>query len=157
MSAIFLRDDKICQIPRSHPQSHHLNYVPQDFLTFPCKSFQLSTQNNKIIKSPFQVHFTISSCCHLKSLRNPFKSQWSPPFYGSSSSSTGTNKGESSLRRPCKWIPFLVRSSHPSPSFIHRHCSLSSSFSESWFVFYLPNFFSFAQFNSVLLCFFVCP
>ena len=103
--------------------------------------------------SPFQVYFTISSCCYLKSLRNPFKSHWSR----FTSSSTATNKAESSLRRHCKWIPFLVRSIHPSPSFIHRHCSLSSSFSESWFLFYLPNFFSFAQFNSVLLCFFVCP
>ena len=38
------------------------------------------------------------------------------------------------------------------PCFIHRRCSLSSSFSESWFLFYLPNFFflSFAHFCLIL-------
>ena len=40
------------------------------------------------------------------------------PFYTSSSSSTAPNKAESSLRRHCKWIPFLVRSIHPSTSLI---------------------------------------
>ena len=45
------------------------------------------------------------------------------PFYGSSSSSTATNKAESSLRRHCNWIPFLVRSIHPSPSFRYLLCS----------------------------------
>ena len=29
--------------------------------------------NNNIKKVPFKVHFTISSCCYLKSLRNPFR------------------------------------------------------------------------------------
>ena len=39
--------------------------------------FQLSspTQTNKITKSPFQVNFTISSCCYQKVFI--FKSQWS--------------------------------------------------------------------------------
>ena len=123
-------------------------------------NFQLKIILRKIIKSPFQVHYTISSCCYLKSLRNPFKSQLS--------------RFRRVLRlqllqtKPNRPLDAIASASHSSsgrfipvppfvPCFIHRHCSLSSSFSESWFLFYLPNFFSFAQFNSVLLCFFVCP
>ena len=127
-------------------------------LAFPCKSIQLSTQNNKIIKSPFQVHFTISSCCYLESLRNPFKSQWSR--------FTRVLRLQLPQTKPNRIRPLdaIASESHSSsgrfiplppfvPCFIHRHCSLSSSFSESWFLFFLPNFFffSFAQFNSVFV------
>ena len=122
-----------------------------DFVTVPCKSFQRSTQNNKIIKSPFQVNFNISSCCYLKSLRNPFKSQWSRFTRVLRPLDAIASESHSSSGRFIPLPPFV-------PCFIHRHYSLSSSLSESWFLFYLPNFFfSFVQFNSVLLCFFVCP
>ena len=74
------------------------------------------------------------------------------PFYASSSSSTGANKAESSLRR--HWQLRIASESHSSsgrfiplpplvPCFIHCRCLLSSSFSDSWFLFYLPNFFFF--------------
>ena len=108
-------------------------------------NFQVQLTKYKITKSPFQVHFTICSCCYW-SLR---LQESVVPFYASS---TGTNKAESSLRR--HWQLRIASESHSSsgrfiplppfvPCFIHCRCSLSSSFSESWFLFYLPNFFFF--------------
>ena len=132
-------------------------------------TFSLSHASPSQLSSPTKKNTIIkkSLLLFLHAVTNSLRLQESVvPFYVSSSSSTGTNKAESSLR--LHWQLRIASESHSSsgrfiplppfvPCFIHCRCTLSSSFSESWFLFYLPNFFSFAQFNSVLLCFFVCP